>query len=549
MRTIIIGAVAAGASTAARLRRLDEDMDIILFEKGNYFSYANCGLPYYLGNVIEEREKLFIQNKTKFKARFNIDAKVNFEVKNIDPDKKQVTVFNSVEGSLSTFDYDKLVISTGSSPIIPNIPGIQNERVFVVRDVQGTDQLKQFIDQNKPKHLTVVGAGFIGIEVAENLRKLGIQISIIEKSPTILPLFDLPLVIDAQKALISANFQLHTGKGLSEVMQKENGLELLLDNGDKISTDALILSIGVKPNAELAKSAGLAMGQNGGILVNEYLQTSNEDIYAAGDVIEFKNPITHAIQPTYLAGPANKQARIIANNIVHPGSSKYSGSNSTAIVKVLDHTLASTGPSMKTLQRNGIPFEKLYVFGGSNASYYPGSTELLIQLTFDPTSKKILGAQIAGKKGVDKRIDIVSALLQKEGTIDDLVDFEHTYAPPFSSAKDPLNMAGFIAENWISGKSDLYHWDEENDLAQVRLIDVRTNAEFEAGTIPGAENFPLESIRQYLHMLKPDVPIRLFCKTGLRSYLALRILKQNGFIVKSMSGGYDLWSRCRSLDN
>lgn len=545
MRTIIIGAVAAGASTAARLRRLDENMEILLFEKGNYFSYANCGLPYYIGNVIEDRDKLFIQNQSKFKARFNIDVKLNFEVNSIDPVNKKITAYNSLKGEFSEFHYDKLVISTGSSPFIPPISGITGNRVFVVRDVQGTDSLKQFIEEKKPKHITVAGAGFIGIEMAENINKLGIQVAIIEKNQAILPQFDYPIVIDAQRVLTQNGFELYTGKGLSQVENTENGLSLGLDNGEIITTDALILSIGVRPNSSLAMAAGLELGKNGGVLVNEFLQTSDPNIYAAGDVIEFRNPVTKEVQPTYLAGPANKQARIIADNIVEPNSSKYDGSISTAIVKVFDYTLATTGASVKTLIRNGINFEKLYVFGGSNASYYPGSTELMVQLTFDPTSKKILGAQITGKKGVDKRIDVVSTLIQQNGTIEDLAYFEHTYAPPFSSAKDPLNMAGFIADNWISGKSDLFNWDEQDNFTQYKLIDVRTTEEFKNGTIPNALNIPLESIRDRISELDPTTPLRLFCKTGLRSYLALRILKQNGFQVKSLSGGYDLWFKCQ----
>lgn len=545
MRTIIIGAVAAGASTAARLRRLDENMEILLFEKGNYFSYANCGLPYYIGNVIEDRDKLFIQNQSKFKARFNIDVKLNFEVNSIDPVNKKITAYNSLKGEFSEFHYDKLVISTGSSPFIPPISGITGNRVFVVRDVQGTDSLKQFIEEKKPKHITVAGAGFIGIEMAENINKLGIQVAIIEKNQAILPQFDYPIVIDAQRVLTQNGFELYTGKGLSQVENTENGLSLGLDNGEIITTDALILSIGVRPNSSLAMAAGLELGKNGGVLVNEFLQTSDPNIYAAGDVIEFRNPVTKEVQPTYLAGPANKQARIIADNIVEPNSSKYDGSISTAIVKVFDYTLATTGASVKTLIRNGINFEKLYVFGGSNASYYPGSTELMVQLTFDPTSKKILGAQITGKKGVDKRIDVVSTLIQQNGTIEDLAYFEHTYAPPFSSAKDPLNMAGFIADNWISGKSDLFNWDEQDNFTQYKLIDVRTTEEFKNGTIPNALNIPLESIRDRISELDPATPLRLFCKTGLRSYLALRILKQNGFQVKSLSGGYDLWFKCQ----
>lgn len=547
MKYLIIGAVAGGASTAARLRRLDEQAEIILIEKGEYISYANCGLPYYIGDVIKERNKLFVQTANSFNERFNISVRPNTEALSIDREKKEVTLFNLVKGEKYQETYDKLVLSPGAVAIVPPFPGINLPGIFTVRNVNDTDLIKSAVQKESLTHATVIGAGFIGLEMVENLHHLGIDVTLIERADQVLPPVDFPVAALAQKELMNRGVELLLSTSVTGFERAENGkLKVNVDASDPIETDIVILSIGVKPNAKLAIEANLEIGKFGGIVVNAHLQTSDPDIYAVGDVIEFKSPFTDLNTPTYLAGPANKQGRICANNLVFGNTSEYKGSINTAIVKLFDFTFATAGLSERMLKQNNIPFITSTNFGASNAGYYPGAEQMVIQISFSPKDGTILGAQVAGIKGVDKRIDILSLLIQQKGSIYDLTEFEHAYAPPFSSAKDPLNMAGFAAENLMNDLNKIYYWNQIDEIKTDKLfLDVRTAAEFSNGTIGDALNFPLETIRERINELPKDKKLAIFCKTGVRSYIAQRILRQNGFDVTNLSGGYDLWRICQ----
>lgn len=547
MKYLIIGAVAGGASTAARLRRLDELAEIILIEKGEYISYANCGLPYYIGDVIKERNKLFVQTANSFNERFNISVRPNTEALSIDREKKEVTLFNLVKGEKYQETYDKLLLSPGAVAIVPPFPGINLPGIFTVRNVNDTDLIKSAVQKESLTHATVIGAGFIGLEMVENLHHLGIDVTLIERADQVLPPVDFPVAALAQKELMNRGVELLLSTSVTGFERAENGkLKVNVDASDPIETDIVILSIGVKPNAKLAIEANLEIGKFGGIVVNAHLQTSDPDIYAVGDVIEFKSPFTDLNTPTYLAGPANKQGRICANNLVFGNTSEYKGSINTAIVKLFDFTFATAGLSERILKQNNIPFITSTNFGASNAGYYPGAEQMVIQISFSPKDGTILGAQVAGIKGVDKRIDILSLLIQQKGSIYDLTEFEHAYAPPFSSAKDPLNMAGFAAENLMNELNKIYYWNQIDEIKTDKLfLDVRTAAEFSNGTIGDALNFPLETIRERINELPKDKKLAIFCKTGVRSYIAQRILRQNGFDVTNLSGGYDLWRICQ----
>lgn len=548
MKTIIIGGVAGGASAAARLRRLDEKVQILIIEKGEYISYANCGLPYYIGDVIHEREKLFVQNAKSFSDRFNVDIMTQSEVIEIDRKNKEVTIKNLNTQHIFTEKYDKLILAPGSSAFIPTLEGINLPNIFTIRNVNDSDKIKKLVITNKIKHVTIIGAGFIGLEITENFSHLGIETVLIERSNQVLSVVDYPFASLAKKALEEHNVSIKLNTSVLSFRKSESrNISIQLSNNEQLETDLVILSIGVKPNSDLAKASGINIGENGGILVNKHLQTSDSNIYSIGDVIEFINPITKSISPTYLAGPANKQGRICATNIVSNNSHEYKGSINTAIVKIFDLTIATTGLSEKNLIKQKIPYNITNVFGGSNAGYYPGAETLLIQLAYSPENGKILGGQVAGKKGIDKRIDIISLLIQQEGTIYDLAEFEHAYAPPFSSAKDPLNMAGFASENTLLNNDSLFYWHEvEKHKTHSILLDVRTEKEFQKSHIIGAINIPLDKLRNEFSTLNKEKTIYLYCKTGIRGYIAQRILKQNGFNASNLSGGFDLYEICQS---
>jgi NADPH-dependent 2,4-dienoyl-CoA reductase/sulfur reductase-like enzyme/rhodanese-related sulfurtransferase len=541
MKYLIVGAVAGGASTAARLRRLDEHAQIILFEKGEFISYANCGLPYYIGNVIQDRNKLFVQKAASFRQRFNIDVRIKQEVISIDRQNKKVLVKNLLTGDDYVEYYDKLVLSPGAAPIRPPLPGIDLPGIFTLRNVYDTDRIKEYLTVKGIKKAVVVGAGFIGLEMAENLHHQGVQVSVIEMGNQILAPVDYETAVIAQQYLRSKNVDLKLGTAVQSFEQKGDSLLVHLNNGEVLETELVILSIGVRPDSKLAADAGLALGNSKGILVNEFLQTSDKDIYAVGDAIEFTNPITGQVMPTYLAGPANKQGRICADNIVGGNIRNWQGSINTAIVKLFDMTIATAGMAGKFMTRANIPFTTSTTHSGSHAGYYPGAQNMTIRLVFHPENGQLFGAQIAGFDGVDKRIEMLSEVIRREGTIFDLTEWEHAYAPPFSSAKDPVNIAGFTAENILYHKMMPFYKMEEVSENSC-LIDVRTEAEFENGHIPGAINIPVDELRDRMNEL-PKETLYLYCQVGQRGYLAQRILQQHNFDTYNLSGGYALWSQ------
>jgi NADPH-dependent 2,4-dienoyl-CoA reductase/sulfur reductase-like enzyme/rhodanese-related sulfurtransferase len=548
MKYIIIGAVAGGASTAARLRRMDEHAEIVIFEKGEYISYANCGLPYYIGNVIKDRNKLFVQTAASFHQRFNIDVRVQTEVIAIDPQKKSITAKDQITGEVYEEEYDKLVLSPGAEPIRPPLPGITLEGIFTLRNVHDTDYIKSYVTQKNVKKAVVIGAGFIGLEMAESLHGLGLQVAIIEMGKQILAPLDFPLSSIVQQHIRSKGVDLRLNSAVTHFSNENAQLKVHLKTEEAIEADVVILSIGVKPDTRLALNAGLKIGDAKGIWVNEFLQTSNEDIYAVGDAIEFKNPITQQSMITYLAGPANKQGRICANNIVLGNTQKYRGSINTAIVKVFDMTVATAGTASKHLTAANIKHIVSTTHNGSHAGYYPGAKQMSIQIAFSPEDGRLFSAQIAGFDGVDKRIDIFSSAIKRASNIDELVEFEHAYAPPYSSAKDPINMAGFVAENILLKRLHVFYWNELNKINEAGiLIDVRRADEYAAGKIANAINIPVDEIRDRINEIPKEKQIFIYCEAGLRGYLAQRILKQNGFDqVSNLSGGYFLWKSCMS---
>ncbi|MFN8167124.1 MAG: FAD-dependent oxidoreductase [Bacteroidia bacterium] len=547
MKYIIVGAVAGGASTAARLRRMDEHAEIVIFEKGEYISYANCGLPYYIGDVIKDRNKLFVQTASAFHQRFNIDVRVSTEVMSIDPVAKTVTAFNILKNESYTENYDKLVLSPGAEPVRPPLPGIQSDGIFTLRNVKDTDYVKAYAQRKDVKKAVVIGAGFIGLEMAENLHALGMHVTIIEMANQVLAPVDFPIAALAQEHIRSKGVDLRLKTSVASFSQREGGgVNVILSTGEILPADMVLLSIGVRPDTKLASAAGLRLGNAKAIWVNEYLQTSNPDIYAVGDAIEFANPITGQSIPTYLAGPANKQGRIVADNIVLGNVRKYNGAINTAIVKIFDMTFGATGTASKHLKAAGIDHIVSNSRNASHATYYPDAKQMNIQIAFDPKTGRLFSAQIAGFDGVDKRLDVFSYIIQRGGTIYDLTEYEHSYAPPFSSAKDPVNMAGFIAENILTDRLNVFYWDQfPEEGSDYILLDVRTEKEFENGKIDNAINIPIDDIRARMHELPKDKPIYIYCEAGQRGYLAQRTLRQNGFKeVKNLSGGYYLWKRC-----
>lgn len=547
MKYVIIGGVAGGASTAARLRRMDEKAEIVIFEKGKYISYANCGLPYYIGDVIKDRNKLFVQTASSFSKRFNIDVRVSTEVTRINVPFKTVTARNCQTGEVYEEDFDKLVLAPGAEPVRPPLPGIELEGIFTLRNVTDTDYIKEYITEHKTQRAVVIGAGFIGLEMAENLHHLGVDIHIVEMGPQILAPLDAPVAALVQQHIRAKGVNLHLNSVVTGFGKGETGaLNVLLKDGEAIECDLVILSIGVRPDTRLAAPAGLQLGTTGGILVDEYLHTSEPDIYAVGDAIEFTNPITGKPAITYLAGPANKQGRICANNMVLGDIQKYEGSINTAIVKVFDLTVGAAGVPAKHLEKDGIKHIVSTTHSGSHAGYYPGAQQMSIQITFSPDTGQLLGAQVAGYEGVDKRLDVMSSVIKNKGTIFDLCNFEHAYAPPFSSAKDPVNIAGFVAENILQGRLKVIQGkDLRNVEEEYFLLDVRTRAEYESGCIPNAVNIPVDELRDRLKEIPAEKKVILYCQIGLRGYLAQRILVQHDFTnVLNLSGGYYLWKIC-----
>jgi NADPH-dependent 2,4-dienoyl-CoA reductase/sulfur reductase-like enzyme/peroxiredoxin family protein/rhodanese-related sulfurtransferase/TusA-related sulfurtransferase len=538
---LIIGGVAGGATAAARLRRIDEEAEIIMFERGPHISYANCGLPYYIGNVINDREKLLVQTPESFNQRFNVDVRVMNEVIAINSKNKTVEVKNLKDGSVYTEQYDKLILSPGAEPVKPPIEGINSNKIFTLRSVQDTDKIKSFIDNNKPRHAVVVGAGFMGLEMAENLHHLGIQVTIVEMAEQVMTPLDYEMAAEVHQHLKTKKVQFFLKEAVSAFDDNNDKLYVHLKSGRQLQTDMVILSIGVRPETRLAKEAGIVLGERGGIMVDAYLQTNLNDVYAIGDAIEFVNPITKKSTLTYLAGPANKQGRMVADNIVFGHHKKYAGSINTAIAKVFDITVASTGASEKVLKQENIPYISSIIHVSSHAGYYPGAMPTTIKILFSPDNGNLLGAQIIGYDSVDKRADLIASVVQRNGTIYDLENLEHAYAPPYNSAKSPCNIAGMVAENILQHKVKIIHWDELFHLhsPDTYVLDVRTVDEFALGSVPHAVNIPLDDIRKRINEIPKNKKIVVLCGVGLRGYVACRILMQKGYPeVYNLTGGY-----------
>lgn len=545
MRYLIVGGVAGGATVAARLRRLDEKAEITIFDKGEYVSYANCGLPYYIGNVIPERDQLFVQTVEGITSRYDIDIRIRTEVLSINREEKSILVKNLSNGEVVKEHYDKLILSPGAEPLKPPVPGIESNKIFTLRNVPDTDKIKNYIKNNSIRSAIVVGGGFIGLEMAENLRHLGIKTDLVEMAPQVMAQLDYSMASIVHLELEAKGVKLHLGESVEEFRESGSYIEAVLKGGKGIFADMVIWSIGVKPDTVLARESGLELGRTGGIKVNEYLQTSDKDIYALGDAVEVLNLVSGNASLIPLAGPANKMGRIAADNIVLGNTSKYTGSIGTGIAKVFDLTVASAGLSGKALERDGIPHIDSFTHSASHAGYYPNALPLSIKIAFSPGDGRLLGAQVVGFEGVDKRIEMFASVIKSGGTIYDLMELEHAYAPPFSSAKDPVNMSGFVADNILKGRVKIASWREIERLNSETdiLIDVRTAEENKVATIPGSVNIPLDELRFRLDEIPDNKRIIVYCAVGMRGYLASRILMQNGFEnVFNLSGGYKTYS-------
>lgn len=546
-KILIIGGVAGGASTAARLRRMDEDAEIIMFERGEYISFANCGLPYYIGGTIQQRDALLLQTPEDMMKRFNIEVRVKNEVLNINKEKKEVVVKDIENNKEYTESYDTLVLSPGSTPIKPPIEGIDASNIFTLWNIPDTDKIKEYIDEKKPKKAAVIGGGFIGLEMAENLHDKGMDVSIIEMADQVMAPVDKEMAQIAHNHIRDKEVNLILEDGVKRFKNNKGSTTVVLQSGKEVEADIIILSIGIKPNSELAKTANLDINKRGGIIVDEHLRTSDKNIYALGDAVEVIDYNTGDKTMVPLAGPANKQGRITANNIVDR-EEKYKGTQGTSIAKVFDLTVANTGINEKSLQQRGKKYRKDYfvsiTHSKSNAGYYPGAIPMTIKTIFDKKGK-VLGVQIVGYNGVDKRIDVFATSIRFGATIYDLKELELAYAPPYSSAKDPVNMAGFTAENILEEDMDVIQWHEIKDLDKNSsiILDVREEIERELGYVEGSINISVDELRDRLDELDKDKLIVVYCAIGVRGYIATRILKQNGFKnVKNLSGGYTTYS-------
>ena len=539
MKVLIVGGVAAGASTAARLRRVDEYAQIIMFEKGEYVSFANCGLPYYVGDVIQQRDKLLVQTRKSIQDRFNIDVRVCCEVIRINRQDKLVDVKNLASGETYQETYDKLVLCPGAVPKIPNIPGIDKKNVFLVRNIPDSDIIKEYIRANRPRHAVVVGGGYIGLEMVEMLHLGGLEVTIVEAAAQILGPFDFDMAAVVENYIRKKGIKLFSNTTVTSFEGKDRVEKAILDNGETIPADLVVLGMGVKPETGLAKDAGLSLGETGAILVDEYLRTSGPDIYAAGDAVQVRDFVTGKDIHAPLAGPANRQGWLVANHICGKAV-PYKGAQGTSIVKVIDMVAAATGKNEKSLKADGIDYLFCHTHPASHATYYPGATDMTMKLLFTPEEGKVLGAQIIGYDGVDKRIDVIATAIRAGMNVFDMQELELAYAPPFSSAKDPVNMIAYTAGNIVNGLVDSIIWEDvpKRVAAGSFLLDVRTLPEYEAGTIYEAYNVPLNDIRKRIAEIPRDREILLFCRAGLRSYIGCRILQQRNYSVKNIDGGY-----------
>lgn len=545
MKVVIIGGVAGGATAAARIRRLDELAQIIIFERSSHISYANCGLPYYIGGVIRESADLAIQTPESLWERFRIDVKVRHEVQHIYPDTKTVEVCNLLTGEVFVEAYDKLLIATGAKPTWPNLPGMDAERLFSLRTVEDTLQIRQFIDIHKPKSVVITGGGYIGIEVAENLRDLGLDVTMIQRPKQLLNPLDYEMACIVHREMRKKGVKLLLGYSVEGFSQTEEAISVQLKEQPSIKTDMVVLAIGVTPDTALAKEAGLMLGAKDSIVVNDQMETSVADIYAVGDAVQVKHFVTGEDALISLAGPANKQGRIAADNICG-GSSRYQGSQGSSVIKVFNLTVATTGINEQLAQKSGILYDKVYLTPMNHASYYPGGKPMVIKVLFEKDTYKLLGAQIIGREGVDKRIDVIATAMHAGLTALELKELDLAYAPPYSSAKDPVNMVGFMADNIDKHRIKQYFWDEVSKLPRdgsVTLLDIRTPEEYAYGHVDGYHNIPLDALRERIGELDPKKPIYLMCQSGIRSYIAYCILVQNGYTCYNFSGGYYLYEQ------
>lgn len=538
MKIVIIGGVAGGASAAARSRRLGEDTEIVVLEKGGYPSFANCGLPYYVGGEIERREKLLVAPLSMLKERHRLDVRVRSEVTKIDRADKTVSVTDLETDQQYTESYDKLIIATGASPFRPPIPGIQSERIVALRDLHDADRMRELATSDA-KRAVIVGGGFIGIEVAENLSRRGLHVTVVELADQILPPWDREMVLPLERHLRDEGIELRLGNSATEFKSDNSGLHVTLNDGRKVEADFGVVCIGVRPDSKLAADAGIECGARGGILTSLNMQTNDADIYAVGDVVETVCAITGDPIQIPLAGPANRQGRIAADHIFGRDS-KYRGTQGTAVVGVFGKTAAMTGMSEKVLRGKKLEFQKIFLHPTDHAGYYPGAEQMVMKVLFAPDTGKILGAQAVGTRGVDKRIDVIAMAIQAEMTVFDLEEAELCYAPQYGHAKDPVNMAGFIASGVLRGDQPIVQADALSD--DLFILDVRTDGEFAKGHIPGATNIPVEQLRERLNEVPADRKIAAYCQVGQRGYLATRILLQNDLDAANVSGGYRLWA-------
>lgn len=538
MKTIIIGGVAGGASAAARLRRLDETAEIIILERGEFVSFANCGLPYYIGGAITKRENLTLQTPESFRARFRIDVRVFSEAVKIQPEAKTVTVKNLRTGETYEETYDSLILSPGAEPIRPNLEGIDSESVFTLRNIPDTLKIKNYIQTAKPNRAVVIGGGYIGVEMAENLAEAGLDVSIVELSDHLIASLDFDMAADVHRYVKQKGIKLYLQNGVTAIRDHT----VVLQRGS-LAADLVILSVGVRPETGLAKDCGIQLNPRGSIVVDSKMRTNLPDIYAVGDAVEVRDFVTNRPAFIPLAGPANKQGRIAADQIAGLDSA-YTGTQGSAVLKLFDMTIATTGLSEKSAQAAGLAYDKTYTYSASHASYYPGGSNMSVKVLWEKETHRLIGAQIVGFDGVDKRMDVLAAAIRFGAKVTDLAGLELCYAPPFGSAKDPVNMAGFVAENVISGKVKQFFWHDVENLPRdgsVTLLDVRTKTETAGGMIDGFQHIPLDSLRQHLDQIPKGKPVYVHCHSGLRSYIACRILAGNGYDCYNLAGGWRLY--------
>lgn len=545
MKVVIIGGVAGGATAAARIRRLDEKAQITIYERSSHVSYANCGLPYYIGGVIKNAADLALQTPESLWERFRIDVKVEHEVQRIHPDTKKVEVCNLCTGEVFIDTYDKLLLSTGAKPTWPNLPGMDSKRLFSLRTVEDTLRIRQFVETHKPQSVVLTGGGYIGIEVAENLRDLGLEVTIIQRPKQLLNPLDYEMACIVHKEMRKKGVKLLLGHSVEGFSQTDEGILVQLKDQPSIQTDMVILAIGVTPDTILAKEAGLTLGIKESIVVNERMETSAKDIYAVGDAVQIKQYVTGEDTLISLAGPANKQGRIVADNICG-GDSRYLGSQGSSVIKVFNLTVATTGINEQVALKSGIQYDKVYLTPMNHASYYPGGRIMNMKVLFEKDTYKLLGAQIIGHEGVDKRIDVLATAIQAGLTAIELKELDLSYAPPYSSAKDPVNMVGYMVDNIDKHRLLQYFWDEISQLprdSSVTLLDIRTPEEYFYGHVDGYKNIPVDELRERIEELPKEKPVYLMCQSGIRSYIAYRILAQNGYTCYNFSGGYYLYEQ------